>query len=185
MQLHFFPWHANGSVHSSEWLTSGRKTKAWWQKRREMDTEWIWHDECQCPHWSAAFTSLPEPWKVGLESAGSWRSQLTVTALSNHITHHAVWEAARLPRMMDRWQSSPLYCSTQSPHLSDCACFGYFVPIPVFAKCQTILRVKVSSFNILWIQTFTRLMMINDCILFSSIPNFHFLALHLQWAADL
>lgn len=29
---HFFLWRVNSSVHSSEWLTSGRKAQAWWQE---------------------------------------------------------------------------------------------------------------------------------------------------------
>lgn len=64
-------------------------------------------------------------------------------------------------------------------------CFGDFVPIYIFKKCQTTLLVKVSNYNIFCIKTFTNLMMINDCILFSTIPNFHFLALQLHRAADL
>lgn len=52
-------------------------------------------------------------------------------------------------------------------------------------KCQTILLVKVSSYNIFGIKTFTDLMVINDCVLFSTIANFHFLALRLHRAADL
>lgn len=63
--------------------------------------------------------------------------------------------------------------------------FRDFVPIYIFKKCQTILWVKVSNYNTFCIKTFTNLMMINDCILFSTIPNFHFLALQLHRAHDL
>lgn len=93
----------------SEWLA---EEKAQWQKREEMEVEWIWHDEFQCPHWSAALTSLTHPCELGLEQAGSWRSWRAVTALSNHITRHSVWGAPRLPHMMDRWQSFLLFCFT-------------------------------------------------------------------------
>lgn len=64
-------------------------------------------------------------------------------------------------------------------------CSWDFVPIYILKKCQTILLAKVSSHSIFSIKTFTDLMMINDGVLFSTIANFHFLALQSLRAADL
>lgn len=68
--------------------------------------------------------------------------------------------------MMDRWQSSlPLL------FLPVASSLGYvsemLFPFISLKKCQTVFKVKVSSCNIFGIKTFTNLMKINSCILFT------------------
>jgi len=95
-----------------------------------------------------------QKWEVGLERGGSWRLQLAVTALSNHITHHNVWESACLPHMMDRWQSSILYCFSQPPHVCVSKIVRDFVPIYILIYSQTILLIKISRYIVFGINTF-------------------------------
>lgn len=135
-----------GFTAPSDWLADAKA-----EARDKRDGKWTWSGfdmtSANAPIDQQRSTSIPEPRKVGSESAGSWRSQLTVTTLSDRITHHAVWDAARLLRMMDRWQSSlalPLHSLTSSLGLVS----ANFVPILYFLKsvklycwqtCQTII----------------------------------------------
>lgn len=152
-------WAAR-SISLSDWLVEGKQ-----RPDDKRDGKWTWNEfdmmSANAPRrWSVPLTSLPEM-EVGLEKACSWRLQLTVTALSNHITHHNAWESACLPGVMDRWQSFLLFCILQpSP-----VCAWLLSCFHLYPKCNKLpLKGK----------TFTNVKVINDRILFLSISSFHF-----------
>lgn len=64
-------------------------------------------------------------------------------------------------------------------------CFCDFVPIYILKSVKLYCWQKCQAIILLHIKTFKNLMVINDCILFLTIANFHFLALQLHSAADL
>lgn len=142
----------------SDWLVEGKPDD-------KRDRKWTWSEfdmmSANAPRrWSVPLTSLPET-EMGLEEACSWRLQLTVTALSNHITHHNAWESAYLPGVTDRWQSFLLFCILQPPPV----CGWLLTCFHLYLKCNKFpLKGNI----------FTNLMMINDCILFFNIDSFHF-----------
>lgn len=102
--------------------------------------------------------------------------QLKVTARC-HSTVQSHYTSCRLSSCSPSSHDGQMTITPSLLFQSVSSSLGYMcswdsVPIYVIKKCQTILLVKVSSY-IFGIKTFTNLMKINDCILFSTIPKFH------------